>query len=163
VGVRHGFQASERWPAAGQREQRQLLSAELAVCLWRVTVIGSNVTVSLRYGTKASLVLEGLQPPLRIVVPGLVELYATPVTPDVDAEAHATLTPAHSGIGEADARIFITGAQNIPANAVRFRATAASTVSIGGLSACVLTATQVIPLIEGSSLTAGSGYLEFDP
>lgn len=163
VGKRHGFQADHKWPAVGQREQRQLLSAELAVRLWRVTVTGVNVTVTLRYGTQASLVLSGLRPPLRIVVPGQVELYATPDTPDVYAEAQATLTPVSSGLGEQDCRYLITGAQDIPANAVRFRATAASVVSIGGLSNCVLASTQAIPLIERSTLVSGSGYLEFDP
>lgn len=162
VGTRVGYQAAEQWPAAGQREQRSLASALLAPNLWRVTVLGTNVLVTLRYGTQKAQFLRNLRTPVRVVVPGFCDVDAVPLA-DGDAEASCTITAVSSGLGEEDARLVISGAQAIPPNAVRYRALTASVVSIGGVVACNLTATQSIPLIAGSSLTSGDGYLEFDP
>lgn len=164
VGVRHGTQAKEIW-LVGEGDIRGLIDAPLAASMWRITVFGHNVRIRVCYGTKATKVIDLLHPPVRLAVPGQVQVFGMPIPGEagfIGGHAEVTLTPVTSGCCEGDARYLIGGAQAIPDDAVRFRAVNAAVVNLGGTAPCALTAGQSIPLINGSSLTSGDGYVEFD-
>lgn len=162
LGPTYGNQSKESW-LIGQVDSRPILDSNFRPpALWRATAFGENVTLTVRYGPKCTKVLTGLQPPLRAVFPGLVQIEAVPVDPSLPAHAECTLTMVSSGLGESDCRKLVTVAGAFSPDATRFRATVASIVSIGGIVNCSLAVAQSIPLIAGSSLTSGAGFLEFD-
>jgi len=165
VGYVHGLQSSERW-TNGESDSRQICDQLLPVHLWRVSVIASQwMRLDLVYGTSRGVRLTGLFAPLVFYVPGQVALYAAPIANGgvfTDGFAYCTATPVNSA-GAPQIRKLISGAQAIPDHAVRFYALDNCTVQLGsGGPAVALTLGQSVPLIAGSSLTAGDGYLEFE-
>ncbi|HXC23121.1 MAG TPA: hypothetical protein VNU28_00935 [Solirubrobacteraceae bacterium] len=166
VGYVHGIQSSESW-IAGEHDSRSILDMLLSKHVWRVSVFASQwVRLDFVYGTKRTIKLTGLFAPAVFYVPGQCIVYAEPsdsgggVFPA--AFAYLTATPVNSA-GTPQLRKHITGAQAISDHAVRFLALANSTVQLGsGGPAVALTLGQTLPLIAGSSLTAGDGYLEFE-
>ena len=169
LGPQAGVQAKADWPASGQRDERQLISAMRAPNMWRVTLHGQNVTFRVSWGTSSNIVVANIRPPARFVVPGSCDVYAKPITTDPLLAAHAevTLTPATSG-GDAVMRAHVAG--NVVAldpNAARFVALVASVVSVGPPDVVIapvnLTPLQSVLLVAGSTLTSGGGYMEFEP
>jgi hypothetical protein len=162
MGPKHGQQSKQAW-AAGQTDGRPLVDSSFrAPMLWRVTAFGQNVTFTVDYGTNATKRITGIRPPLRAVFPGLVQVTAVPLSADFAAHAECTLTMVSSGLNPADCRrLAAVGA--LDPDATRYVALTASVVNVAGLVACNVAATQSIPLVAGSSLTSGDGFLEFDP
>ena len=166
VGYVHGLQSSETWQA-GEHDSRSILDMVLSPHVWRVSVFASQwVRLDLVYGTRRTIKLVGMFAPAVFYVPGQCVVYAEPsdsgggVFPA--AFAYCSATPVNSA-GTPQLRSHVTGAQPISDHAVRFFALANSTVQLGsGGPAVALTQGQTLPLIAGSSLTAGDGYLEFE-
>ncbi len=136
--------------------------------LWRVSVLGQNVTVDITYGTSSAIVMRGLSVPVRVTLPGSCEVYATPIAHDAPQASHVevTCTPATSGCCDSICHSFIVGAQALDALAVRFVALEASVVRVGPTDNHIdvtLAALQAVSLVPGSALTSGGGFLEFEP
>lgn len=167
VGKVHGLQSSERW-LAGEYDSRQIVDQRLAANLWRVSVICSEwMRLNLIYGTSRGVEIKNVEGPLVFYAPGQLAIYATPIAKPsvgfVAGYAYATCTPASSA-GASNCRKLVSGAQALDDNAARFYALDAATVQLGSAGPAVaLTLGQSVPLIAGSSLTAGDGYLEFEP
>ncbi len=160
----HGIQASQIWQA-GDRDPRGIIDVQtLAGSVWRVSVFGTRVKLSVEFGTSRRVFFENIRTPMVLYLPGRVIVTATPLPTDegifIGASAQPTCTPSTGG--RPSARYLIGGAQAIPDTASRFRATDAATVLLGGVTPITLAASQSIPLIAGSSLTAGDGYVEFE-
>lgn len=168
LGPQAGTQAKQRWTVA-ERDERQLLSAMRAPCLWRVTLHGENVVFRVSFGTSSNIVIANIQAPARFWVAGSCDVYAQPFAfyeEPQEAHAEVTCTPATSG-GSAIMRQRTNIAPfAFDPNAARFVALSASVVSVGpGLTSVNvnLNPTESVPLTAGSSLVSGAGYLEFEP
>lgn len=160
-GIKHGLQASEVW-LPGQSDGRDICDQVLAQSLWRVSVFGtSNMRLTVQFGTSRAREFSGLLCPLVLCVPGQLRVRAIPANGD-GGSVMCTCTPATSG-GQADARSIASVAGALPDDAARFRALVASVVTLPGAIACTLAASQWIPLVAGSVLTSGAGFLEFEP
>lgn len=165
LGPQAATQARQMW-AAGETDDRPVLSALRAPSLWRVTLHGENVYFRVSWATSANHVVEHIQPPSRFVVPGSVDVYAVPIDPSLPAHAEVTCTPATSGSAAVLRSRLAGAALPISPEASRFVALQASVVQVGptGLSTSVnLTALQAVLLVAGSVLTSGGGYLEYEP
>ena len=167
IGFKHGLQSSEVW-VAGEQDSRQICDQRLAKNLWRVSVIGSEfIRLNVVYGTSRAVELKNIQTPFAFFAPGQLAIYAFPVR-DADVGfvggfAYCTCTPVSSA-GLSNARTTVGAGAVFPPNAARFVALDASTVQLGGGGlSIVLALGQSLALVPGSSLTAGDGYLEFDP
>ncbi len=173
LGPQAAIQSKRSWTAAeDQSKPEDILSAMRAPHLWRVSVVGQNVTVQITYGTSSAIVLRNLSLPIRITVPGSCEVSVTPIQHDVAqaADAEVTCTPATSGCCDSICRSFI----NIPLSgvvqadplAVRFVALTASTLRVGpgdNHFNVTLAALESVDLVPGSAILTGGGFLEFEP
>lgn len=170
LGPQAAIQGKRNWTAAeDQSKSEGILSAMRAPHLWRVSVLGVNVTVDITYGTSSAIVMKRLQVPVRVTLPGSCEVYATPIQHDEAEAAHAevTCTPATSGCCDSVCRSLVTAPLALDPLGVRFVALEASTVRVGpaDLAPIIVTlaALQEVDLVPGSALTAGGGFLEFEP
>lgn len=167
VGYVHGLQSSETW-AAGLTDERQICDQLLAEKMWRVSVFGHAVSISVLFGTSRQHQINDLRVPFRMCVPGQLVIYAKPIPTGAGpaytgSSVMVTCTPVNSA-HESDARYLIQGNNlPLPDDAARFRATSPSVVSLGGSISVNLLATQWMPLIERSVLVSGDGYVEFEP
>jgi hypothetical protein len=152
-----GFQNLETWPAA-DIVARPLLDLSPNGELWRISVVG-DLLVELTWGTSSRrrLVLDA---PVLADLPGFVSVTATPRTAG-GATGQVSATRS-SGAGPQELRRFVTGPATLDDQATRFVALAASTVTVRAL-AVVLAVGDSIPLVSGSVLTAGSGFVEYTP
>ena len=168
VGPEVALQAKQHWNP-GEVDSRPLLSCtKNGLMPWRVTVLGSNVSVDISYGTSSNVILRGLRTPIRVTLPGSCDVYAQPIVHDAPAAADALVTciPVTSGCCDSECRKVITGAQAIDPYAVRFVALEASIVRVGPADdfiSVTLAALQEVSLIAGSALTSGGGFLEYEP
>ncbi len=165
VGVKHGLQSSELW-APGEHDSRQICDMTLAAGMWRVSVFGSQyLTLNVVFGTSKAKEIKGLRAPLRMCVAGQLAIYAAPAPSDtgafVGAHAMVTCTPV-TGARDSDARMLVTAPANLSPDAARFRALTSSSVRIDNLIDVPIAVGNVLPLIAGSVLTLGTGYLEFE-
>lgn len=163
-GVKHGLQASETWDV-GQKDERQLCDQLLAASLWRLSIFGSrHIEFDIQYGTSKARNIRHILPPVLLFVPGQLVVTARPLATDtgqyIGAYALVTCTPCSSS-RESEARYVMNGPGPLPDEAARFRALSASVVTIAD-NAVPLAAGGWIPLIAGSVLTSGTGYVEFD-
>lgn len=167
IGKTYGLQTSETWQV-GQNDDRMIVDSILSPHLWRVSVFTTSwVRLDIKYGTSRGLNILDVEGPLIFYAPGQISVNAHPVPAGeqglIGGTAWATLTPVTSA-GISNCRKLIGGAQPIPDNAARFYALDAATVQLGaGGPAVVLALGQFVPLVAGSSLVGGDGYLEFDP
>lgn len=166
LGPQAGVQAKQVWTNT-ERDSRPIASMMRAPNLWRLCVYGENVLVELSWGTSAQKKLTGLQTPIRITVPGSLDVYAQPVLgQDEAASCQVSITPVSSGTSDSDCRKLVTDAGSFEVDASRFVALEASVVRVGPLSNSIvvtLAALQSVSLVAGSALTSGGGYLEFEP
>lgn len=167
LGPTAGVQSSQEWTST-QSDSRPILSMMRAPHLWRVTVYGSNVKLTICYGTSKNKRLVDILTPCRVVLPGSVDIYAAPIIGDLGSagSAHVTCTPVTSGSSDSECRKFaVVGA--IEDDAVRFVALEASHVRVGNLNEPNITvavaALQSVSLVAGSALIDGGGFLEFEP
>jgi hypothetical protein len=168
-----GIQATAVWALGEVRDNRPICSQIKAEHLWRLTVLGENVLVDISYGTLANKRIIGLRTPVRITVPGSLDVYARAVIQNgilVPAHVEVTCTPVTSGGGDAQCRQYvgnIAATTPLDPDACRFVALEASTLRVGpadGTSITVtLAALQAVSLIAGSALLTGGGFVEFEP
>lgn len=162
LGERYGTQSRGVW-RTGDANRKQLIDGLLAVSLWRISVEGP-VLLDIEYGTSARRKIVDIEAPMVLTVPGIVQVYARPNNPGHEGiECRVTLTPATAGSVSqcrkiADATV---APVDLDAGAVRFVALAASTVVISG-TAVAVPALSTVPLIDGSQLTSGRGFQEFE-
>lgn len=166
LGVQHAVQAKQAW-AAGETDIRPVASAIRAQNLWRLTVLGNNVLVRISYGTSAAKILQNIRTPIRVTLPGSVDVYAQPLNlggEQAAASVQVTLTPVTSGCCESDCRKIITagGGLLLEDDAVRYVALAASVVALD-LTNVNVPVLQSVSLVSGAVLVSGTGYLEFSP
>lgn len=161
-GATYGTVNRAKW-AAGDNEEKQIISTDRSAMLWRISVFGP-VTVRIDYGTVMRQPLTLLASPVVMTIPGSASVYVTPSDPEHAAIAcKATLTAASAG-ARAHARKIIdagAGAVLFEESAVNFVALTASTLTISGI-AVVVPALSAVPLVAGSRLDTGSGYQEFE-
>lgn len=168
AGVKHGLQASETW-GVGEHDGRDICDQRLAHGMWRLSVFGSeHILLDVQFGTSKSRQFRNLRAPLVLYVPGQLTVSARPSPTDSGfypgSEVMCTCTPVSSGHG-CDARFLRTTPGALPIDAARFRALAASVVRITDVGTIVdvpLAVGAVLPLIAGSSLISGAGYVEFE-
>lgn len=155
-----GEQSSQDW-RPGETDDRPVLDLPLSMSVWRIGIFGENVVVRVIYGTKANKQIVGLATPALLTIPGQCSIYAKPLNPEAAASVRVSATPATAG---ASSCRYIAVGPNLALDpdAAFFRALTASTVTIRG-TAVALAVLDVVPLVSGSVLTAGSGYVEFNP
>jgi hypothetical protein len=155
-----GFQAREVW-VAGETDSRPILS-----CMahqggsWRVSVVG-DLTIDAIWGSLGTRRLVTMDTPLVATFAGKVDLSARPRT-DQGASAIVTVAPAWSGELRDFRRLIVGAGQPIEPDWSTYRALTASVVNIRGTVVNV-PALSTVPLVSGSVLTSGTGYLEFTP
>lgn len=166
AGYVHGIGQSQTWKA-GESDSRPVLDTVRADCLWRVEVFGTNVTLTVTWGTIKQIQLNDVQCPFAMSMPGQCTIYAKPVKVDglyVGGEVLCAVTPVSSP-GTQFARVLVSGAQPLPREAMRFTSlVAGSTVLLGSSAFGPVTVDkfETVDLIAGSKLTNGTGYLEFE-
>jgi len=158
-----GLQASEVW-LAGESDERQLLDAVLCPAgEWRVSVVG-DVTLAAYWGSKGNKRIVSMDAPMMASFPGQVTITAKPRT-GAGATAIATISPACTGY-RTDFRRFVVhpGGAPIPLEPIWafYQALTASVLTVRG-TAVNVPALARFPLITGTSLDSGAGYLEFTP
>ena len=160
MGPQYGIQSFFQW-AAGETDERPVLDSLKTGALWRLSIFG-NVTVTLDYGTGHNRSIAGLQAPVVITVPGMLNARVKPRDSE-GTTCVVTLTQATAG-AISNARKFVSrGGANVDLDegACRYFALTASTLTISG-AAVVVPALSLVPLVAGSVLTAGSGFQEFE-
>ncbi len=165
LGPQAGSQSKQTWGST-EHDSRPLCSVMRAPHLWRLTVYGSNVKVLICYGTSANKRLVDIITPIRVTLPGSVDVYAETIVGELGSGGHAevTLTPVTSGCCDSECRKLVQPGV-LDDDAARFVALEASVVQVGGVTgiAVTLAALQEVSLINGSTLTSGAGFLEFEP
>lgn len=168
LGPASGIQSKQSW-LASESDDRPLVSQMRAPHLWRVCIYGENVSVDISYGTAGgNKFIRNLRTPIRVTLPGSCDVYARPIPQEIPKPAHAevTCTPVTSGCCDSECRKIVSGNVNLDADAVRFVALENSSVQLGQTFESItvaLTALQEVPLIAGSVLVSGGGFLEFEP
>jgi hypothetical protein len=154
-----GFQTKQVWGSA-QTDVRSLWDSVPNPTgeLWRLSVVG-NLRVFLEWGTSAKRTLI-LDAPIACDLPGNVSVRARPI--GVDGATGLVTVAKSSGAGPQVLRLYTNTIGAVHDDATSFTALVASTVTVRG-NAVVLTPGQTLPLVSGSSLTAGAGILEFIP
>lgn len=165
VGYVHGLQSSEKW-TGGASDSRQICDQKLSNHIWRVSVFASTwVRLDIVYGTARTINIKALNPPLVLYVPGQCVVYAQPVLNNVgaivDGFAYCTATPVNSA-GAPQIRKLVSGAQVFDDHVVKFFAFDASVVQFPGGVTVTLAAGQSTPLVAGSSLVSGDGFVEYE-
>lgn len=155
-----GFQSRESWDV-GKIDERPILScmAHPVGGSWRVTIVG-DLKVKAIWGSLGTRNLVEMDAPVIATFPGKVDIFVCPRT-DQGATALVTVAPAWSG-EQRDFRRLVTTPQNIPDDFAIYRALTASVVTVRGIAVNV-PALATLPLVSGSVLTSGTGYLEFTP
>jgi hypothetical protein len=164
LGPQAGIQAKEQWTAQA-RDSRSLASFMRAPHLWRLNVTGSsNVRVRISFGTSSNQIIFDVIPPIRITVPGSLDVYAAPITEELNKPAHAevAVTPVTSGCCDSECRKLIAAGAAFDENCASFFALEDSGVSIQGNMYSVASGTR-IPILAGSTCVSGGGYQEFEP
>lgn len=157
---RLGLQASEVW-SPGQTDQRAIVDAALnGAGAWRVTVVG-DVVLQLAWGSNGNRREVEVDAPLVGVFAGQVTITARPREAESGAWATATLAPSW-GNDRHDVRLFVAGALAVPPVWSWYQALAASVVSVRGTSVN-LAPGERLPLVSGSQVVSGAGYLELTP
>lgn len=169
LGPQAAIQSKRSWTATeDQSKSEPVLSAMRAPHLWRVTVLGQNVTVDISYGTSSNLLMAGLSVPIRVTLPGSCDVYAKPIPHDAQqiADVEVTCTPVTSGCCDSICRSFVKAPLGLDPLAARFVALEASIVQVGygdNHITVTLAALQAVPLTPASTLLTGGGFLEFEP
>lgn len=154
-----GTQNEQQW-RAGETDLRGIVDGSRKAGLYRLTLLGRNVSVSLRYGTEATINLTGLRLPIVLTVPGNVGVSAVPLD-GAGAEISATLVRV-TAPGTQHARRLVKVAATLHPAAVSFFTMAACSITIDGTNYPAVPAFTRIPLLQPAALVTGSGFEEFD-
>lgn len=156
----YGFQSKETWEP-GNTDERPVLSCMAHDAgAWRVTIVGDLIVKAI-WGSLGTRNLVQMDAPVIATFPGKVDIFVRPRTGD-GASALVTVAPAYSG-EQRDFRRLVAGPNlPIPADFAVYRALTASVVDVRG-TAVAVAALATLPLVSGSVLTSGTGYLEFTP
>ena len=161
-GVIYGTQQKAVWVAGHRLDERQIIDLRKCDALWRISVFG-RVLLRLNYGTQATRQLANLRAPLVITVPGQVTVTAQPLD-DLGTICTVTATQASAGARSICRQLVGTTAPtnlDLHEDAVAFFALTASSLIISG-SVVAVPALAVVPLVAGSVLTDGSGFVEYE-
>jgi hypothetical protein len=139
--------------------------------LWRVSLQVETQSetplqglVKLRYGTGTSTIqLNDLQLPIVAYVPGQCQVSLRPTIPIplITAWGVGVTACPVSAPGKPVLRQFFNGAADFQEGAVKFTALTAANLVVGS-GPVVLAVGDSIPLVSPSSLTSGSGVVEFE-
>lgn len=154
-----GTQNEQEW-RAGEVDQRGIIDATRKAGLYRLTLVGRNVSCNIRYGTNATLDLVGMRTPLVLTLPGQVGVSAKPLS-DAGAAVSATLVRVTAASSQQALRYRNTAGAFDPAVAAFFTLEACS-VTIDGHAYAAVPAFTRIPLIQPATFVSGSGFEEFD-
>lgn len=158
-----GLQARQEWNA-GETDERPVVDAQLNESgAWRVSVVG-DLVLSATWGSRANKFLVNMDAPCMAVFPGQVTITARPRTSG-GATCLTTLAPAWTGYLTDFRRLTVhPGGGPVPLEEIwsHYQALTASVVDVRGTNVNV-PALSRLPLISGSSLVSGAGYLEYTP
>lgn len=158
-----GIQSRETW-LPGETDERPVIDAQLNESgAWRVSVVG-DLVLSASWGSKTSKALTNMDAPCMAVFPGQVTITARPRTSG-GATCLTTLAPAWTGYLTDFRRLTVhPGGGPVPLEEIwsHYQALTASVVDVRGTNVNV-PALSRLPLISGSSLVSGAGYLEYTP
>ncbi len=152
-----GIQSGTHVWDTGDMKSIALVDTLVTDAAWRVSVIGENIRLLIRYGTYASLAIELADLPAEFDVPGKCTVVATPISSEGGARASATLTKVTRA--ELKPRRLFTVAGALPDAASKFTALVAATLTVRGVAVAV-PALGVVPLVHPSVLVTGSGICE---
>lgn len=159
----YGLQSTEAW-AAGEVDERPVIDTvpHPDAGAWRVSIVG-DVTLRVEWGSGPNKTIADMDSPAAMILPGQCTVYAKPRT-GAGARVRVTLAPSWSGLQHDFRRLVdaTAGAIAIDPEFGFYQALTASTVSVRG-TAVAVPALAILPLVSGSTLTAGVGYLEFIP
>lgn len=127
---------------------------------WRVSLVG-DVKVQAVWGTMGNRRVLDFDAPLFAQFTGQVALYVRARVVEAGARATVTLAPATSGFDN-DFRRLVTDAGPLDDAYSDYQALTASVVTIRG-TAVNVPALSKVPLVSGSVLTSGVGYVRFTP
>lgn len=154
-----GTQNEQAWKP-GEVDQRGIIDGTRKAGLYRLTLVGVNVSCSIRYGTNATLELTGMRTPLVLTLPGNVGVSAKPLS-DAGAELSATLVRVTASSTQ-QARRYRNTAGLFDPGVTSFFTLEACSMTIDGHAYAAVPAFTRIPLIQPATLVAGSGLEEFD-
>lgn len=160
TGEVYGGQVRAIW-TPGQHDGRKVLNLLKAEYVWRISVFG-RVLLELQYGTLGTRTIPNLRTPLVMTVPGQVTIFAQPLD-DEGTVCSVTATKASAG-ARAICRQLVgadAGAVDLHEDGADFFALVASSLTISGVVTAVPACT-VVPLVAGSSLTSGGGFVEYE-
>jgi hypothetical protein len=162
TGVIYGTQQKAVWLPGARLDAREVLDLKKPEALWRVSVFG-RVLVRINYGTLAARQISNLRTPIVITVPGQCTVTAQPLD-DEGTICIVTATQATAGARSIARQLVGTTAPTdllFDEGAVDFFALTASSLVISG-SVVAVPALSVVPLVAGSRLTNGSGFVEYE-
>jgi len=154
-----GIQATCSWEAGNTRELPILDGRHCPEGGWRLTLVG-DVKVKAVWGTMGNREVAEFDAPVIAQFTGQVSLYVKPRTEN-GAQATVSLAPATSGF-ENGFRRLLTTTGPLDESYSAYQALTASVVTIRG-NAVNVPALSKVPLVSGSVLTSGIGYVEFSP
>ncbi len=154
-----GTQNEQEWKA-GEVDQRGIIDGVRKGGLYRLTLVGVNVSCTLRYGTNATLELYGMRTPLILTLPGNIGVSAKPLS-DAGASISATLVRVTASSAQQGRRYRKDAGAFDPGVSSFFTYELCSMVIDGNPYPNVPAFTR-IPLIQPAILVSGSGLEEFD-
>lgn len=125
-----------------------------------IRVIGENIECEVTYGTSSQVKIYGLRSPLRLALPGSVNVFAKKIDAGALAWAKCSVQPVTSG-PMSFARSLGTSAVLAPVTAVRATAINAASLTVAGV-VVALGAGESMDIITPTSLTAGSVIWEHE-
>lgn len=155
-----GTQNEQIW-TPGLVDQRGIVDGMRKAGLYRLTLIGVNVSCGIRYGTNATLYLAAMRPPIVLTLPGQVSVSARPLS-DAGASISATLVRVTASSAQLGRR-FRNVAGVFDPEVVSFYTLEACSMTIDGHAYAAVPAFTRVPLIQPSALVSGSGLEEIDP
>lgn len=162
TGVIYGTQQEAIWKP-GALDERQVLDLLKCNALWRVSVFGRAVLLRINYGTLATRQIANLRTPLVMHFPGQVTITAQPID-DLGTSCTVTATQATGGARSVARQMVATVAPtdlDLNPDGVDFFAITACSLSIAGTVVAV-PAFTIAPLVAGSQLLDGSGFVEYE-
>jgi hypothetical protein len=154
-----GIQNEQEWKP-GEVDKRGIIDATRKNGLYRLTLVGVNVSCFIRYGTNATLELPAMRTPLVLTLPGQVGVTAAPLS-DAGASMSATLVRVTASSLQ-QGRRYRRDAGAFDPGVTSFYTLEACSITIDGNNYAAVPAFTRLPLVQPAALVTGSGYEEFD-